>query len=348
MKHFNPKATVYLWSTVLTLASCWSPKGIPIRPFQPDGMYDTEFPTSNCSVYLEQASNSLRLINCIAYYKAYHFPKDSRLTLKEIDKATLRTKTEKLTYFNNTASGTATVILSDPERIAFLTCAHIIDFPDTIITYQYLTEQTRYVASIAVKETQTNYVTDLPAGEDLQVLFKDKSTDLAVLGRRFTVYQKEVIPVFPFKIGKAQDLQWGSFVYLLGFPRGYKMVTSGIVSDPRRKGDNSFLVDATFNRGFSGGIVLAIRDGVPNFELVGLAKSAAAEFQIYVQPPENFDFAHYDPQTPYEGELFLESRPMIQYGITNVIPIETIVRVLMHNKRLLASYGYDISPFLKQ
>ena len=47
---------------------------------------------------------------------------------------------------------------------------------------------------------------------------------------------------------------------------------------------NIFLVDAVFNRGYSGGIVLAIRDGVPNFELVGLVKSVPAEYEYVMKP----------------------------------------------------------------
>jgi hypothetical protein len=327
---------------------CWTPRNTTKFIFQPDGLYDTEFPNINSADYLEKAGNSIRLLNSIAYYKSYRFPADLKITLKEIDRNILRTKVEAVTYFNNTASGTATVIYSDNSRILFLTCAHIIDFPDTIVNYHDQgSGSPRYVLSLAVKETQANYVTDLPPGEDLKVLFLDKANDIAVLGRRFTVYQKDVIPVLPFKWGKARDLQWGTFVYLLGFPRGYKMVTHGIVSDPRRKGDGSFLVDAPFNRGFSGGIVLAIRDGVPNFELVGIAKSAAAEFQVYVKPPDNFDFSLYDQQSPYTGTLFLESRPSIQYGITNVVPIETVTKILNQHKKLLQQEGYDLTPLLK-
>lgn len=333
----------------LMLLNACALRNTPVVTFQADGNYDTEFPAANCAAQIEQAGSSIRLLNSIAYYKSYKFDENQRILLKDIDKNILNTKSEKITYFNNTASGTATVILSDPLKIAFLTCTHIIDFPDTIIHYLDIEGQRRqFIQSIAFKEMQSNYITDLPAGEDLEVLLKDKGNDIAILGRRFSSPQNEIIPVFPFKLGKARDLQWGSFVYLMGFPRGYKMVTHGLVSDPRRGRDGSFLVDALFNRGFSGGIVLAIRDGVPNFELVGMAKSAAAEYQVVIKPPENIDLSRYDIQTPYTGELYLETRADIQYGITNIVAIETILNVLRQNQKRLANLGYDFSEFLRK
>ncbi|MCK7529466.1 MAG: hypothetical protein MZV64_73895 [Ignavibacteriales bacterium] len=48
------------------------------------------------------------------------------------------------------------------------------------------------------------------------------------------------------------------------------MVTKAIVSNPSRDESGSFLVDAVVNNGMSGGLVLAIKDGVPNFEMVGM------------------------------------------------------------------------------
>ena len=65
---------------------------------------------------------------------------------------------------------------------------------------------------------------------------------------------------------------------------GHKMITRGIVSNTRDDKSDSFLIDALFNRGFSGGIILAIRDGVPNFELVGMAKSVSAKNEYLLTP----------------------------------------------------------------
>jgi hypothetical protein len=119
------------------------------------------------------------------------------------------------------------------------------------------------------------------------------------------------------------------------------MITKAIVSSPNRDTEGTFLVDALFNRGFSGGIVIAVRDGVPNFELVGIAKSAAAEYEYTIVPPQNFDSEEYNPHVVYTGELFVENRASIQYGVTHVIPIDAIVRFIRENESRLLNKGYN-------
>ena len=63
-----------------------------------------------------------------------------------------------------------------------------------------------------------------------------------------------------------------------------------------------FMVDAMFSRGFSGGIVLAIRDGVPNFELVGMIKLVSAHSSFVLTPEKDGggDLV-FDPAVPYTG-----------------------------------------------
>ena len=63
----------------------------------------------------------------------------------------------------------------------------------------------------------------------------------------------------------------------MGFPMNYKMVSNAIVSSPNYDGKGGFLIDAVVNKGFSGGVVLAIKDGIPNFELVGIIRAVPEE-----------------------------------------------------------------------
>ena len=86
----------------------------------------------------------------------------------------------------------------------------------------------------------------------------DEKNDIAILSKEFSTPPKLHIPVFRYPIGKARELEWGSFIYLIGYPKGYKIITKGIVSDPDRDRQGSFLIDALFNSGLSGGILLAI------------------------------------------------------------------------------------------
>jgi len=335
--------TVFLAALWLGWISCGGHVPQTAAPFLSDGRYDSEFPNRNVSHQLKDISESIKLLNSIAYYKSYVFPENSRIRPADINQSTLKNDATQQIYFTNTASGTGCIISNDGSKLLLLTCAHIIDFPDTIIKYQNSDNlKKEFVQSISFKEKQTNYASDLPSSGEFEVVASDENADIALLGQKFIDGQFHNIPVFSYPLGNAKDLEWGSFVYLLGFPRGYKMVTTGIVSDPNRGKDGSFLLDALFNRGFSGGIVLAIRDGVPNFEWVGIARSAAAEYDLKIKPPEHFDLTKYDDHLPYHGDFFVEQDVEIQYGITHIIPMENIRKFLSQNALKIRSAGYTL------
>ncbi len=170
---------------------------------------------------------------------------------------------------------------------------------------------------------------------------------MAIIGKRFVQYKLNQFPVFSYPLGNAKNLEWGSFVYALGYPMNYKMITKGIVSSPNRDESGSFLIDAVFNRGFSGGIVLAIRDGVPNFELVGLVRSVPAEYEYVLKPEAPTEGYEYNPLLPYKGNIMIEQRVNIKYGVTRVIPIETIVEFINKNADKLLKFGYIFDNFKK-
>ncbi len=99
---------------------------------------------------------------------------------------------------------------------------------------------------------------DGPGGGEFEVIAKDRKKDLAILGRQYVGDPYQLIKPLKIPMGNPKDLEWGSFVYIIGYPMGHKMVTKGIISNPRDDESNSFLIDALFHRGFSGGIILAI------------------------------------------------------------------------------------------
>lgn len=318
-----------------------------VYPTLSDGKYDSEFPYKNCSSQLEDISNSVRLLNVLAYYKNYVVNETEDLKLSDLNNDNFEEKTYKKGTFHKTASGTATILYAIDGNVALLTCAHIINFPDTIYTYKIKKtgELTPYVESIAIKNKQTNYISDFPEGGDVEIIIMDTFNDLAIIGKRFYDYKINSFPVFKYPLGKAKDLEWGSFVYSMGFPMNYKMITKGIVSSPNRDDNGSFLIDAVFNRGFSGGIVLAIRDGVPNFEFVGLVRSVPAEYEYVVKPEMLSEEKEYNPLMPYGGDLFIEQRVNIKYGVTRVIPIETIRDFITKNYNELLKHNFLFDNF---
>jgi hypothetical protein len=220
-------------------------------------------------------------------------------------------------------------------------------FQDTSLWY-YSTpggEKTPYVRSISIKEKQTNYVGAFPEGGEVGIILIDKDLDIAIMGKKFQSIPQRIIPVFGYPTGRAKELEWGSFVYLLGYPSGYKMLTKAIVSSPNKDRKGSFLVDAVFSGGFSGGVVLAIRDGVPNFELVGIVRLVSAHFEYFLTPKKGDNRVEYDPVVPYAGETYVERKSDIEYGIAQAIPVEEIRDLIEEHRSDLLRQGYDLNGF---
>ena len=315
-----------------------------------DGRYDSEFPYRGCSEQLEQISESVRMISCIAYYKSWVFPLEARVRRVDIHDPFLKEKAEKEVFLNQTASGSATVVYCQNKRIALLTCAHVVDFSDTVIIYYRGEDKKRtpFIQSIAVKDHQTNYVAAIQGARNLEILLLDTENDLALIGQKMESLDiQQPVSVFKYPIGKAKELEWGAFVYLFGYPAGYRIVTKAIVSNPNRDKYGSFLTDAVFNRGFSGGIVLAIRDGVPNFELVGMMKLVPGYQHYYLTPAKEGEQVEFDTNVPFKGDVYAESRTDIIYGVAPAIPAELIVDFLQSNQQTLLAQGYDLRSFLE-
>jgi Trypsin-like peptidase domain len=314
-----------------------------------DGQYDSEFPYQNSSDELEKISHTIYRINCLSFYKAYIFSDESKIKLKDLNDSVINTRSIKKTYMDKSTSGTATLIYSSNGTVGLLTCAHVIDFPDTIISYygEISGAPTDDIQSIAFKSKQFIYIAGFPEGSEVNEILADKEADIAILGNTYSLNKALRFQVFDYPFGKAKDLEWGDFVYVFGYPLNYKMISNAIVSSPDYDKSGSFFVDAVVNRGSSGGLVLAIRDGIPHFELVGIIEWVAEENENILQPAPLEGALKYNPLVPYKGDAFVKQEKFMKYGITKVISIESIENFLMKNKDYFIKKGYDFSIYNK-
>jgi len=350
MVHRSPViAGVVLGLLLTVLAGCSQMVYRDVYPTLSDGHYDSEFPYRGCSKQLEEISESVNMLSCIAYYRTFFFLPEEHITRELITADFLRGRERSSVYVNSTASGTITTLQYDEHRVLVLTCAHVVDFEDTVMTYHIGEDRrpTAYLKSIAFKEKQSNYAAVFPEGGDLEILALDKQADIAVLGKKLDQDPPMPFPVFRYPFGKAKELEWGTFVYLFGYPSGYKMATKGIVSNPNKDKHGMFMVDAMFSRGFSGGIVLAIRDGVPNFELVGMIKLVSAHSSFVLTPEKDGGDLVFDPAVPYTGAIYVERKTEVESGITQAVSIESISEFLRTNEPVLRSKGYRIRQALR-
>ena len=331
---------------LLILAACSGTSYETVYPTLSDGKYDSEFPYRNCSEQLEEIAGSLVKLDVLVFYHTYSFSLDNKISLETIHNK--NTKIADLAsakdVFSETVGGTAVTIYYSDSRIAFLSCAHIIDYPDTVITY-FPSPDDDYIQLIGIKAKQQNSISNIPSGEKLEVIAMDRKSDIAILGKNVSGERKNDITVFSYPMGDSEELDWGSFVYIMGYPMGHAMITRGIVSDPKRIQKGSFLIDAVFNQGFSGGPVIAVRDGVPNFEMVGMVKSSAATNKFYLAPKNEENLTELNFSETYDGPLRLVAEKDIKYGITFSVTTEILRQFFKKNKQELKDQGYILDNF---
>lgn len=337
MKIINRLA--FLLILFITITSCSKRIYRVAYPTLNDGNYDSEFPYKNCSKELAEINDAVTKVFCNTFYSSYYFSPERGITRSKITPDLLK-KSDGVTELKNTVSGTGTIIYYRDNRIAILTCAHVVIKPDTNISYydSRINPGKDIIQTISIKQKQDILVFGMPDDGAFEPLLVDNQNDIAILSKDLKRPSEFKISVLNYPFGKAKELQWGSFVYVIGYPMGYKIVTKGIVSQPDRDRKGSFLIDALFNRGMSGGILLAIRDGVPNFEVVGITTSAAAETETVLVPERNRD---YDETIPYEGQIYVDNKKSITYGVTRAISAEAILGLIRENREFLVKRGYE-------
>lgn len=341
--------TILLNIIIFLFFSCAARQNIQnVHVVTPDGKYDSEFPNRPTAKYLKNITASVKIVSSLIFYKKYFFDPELKITSESLRKDDFKDKAFSTAIIEKPASGTATIIYADQRKIGLLTCAHIVTKPDTVIYYiqDANGNPTEYIESVSLKVRQSLNVIGLPRGGEIKIIAVDVDADLAFLGKSLHIQSGTPPIVFMYPWGSAKELDWGDFVYHIGFPHGKKMVINSIISNPYDSKRNNYIINATLYPGASGGIVLAIRDGVPNFELVGISNALSAKHTLKLKPEPYINIKTINPTQSYSGKLYLERDVNIISGITFVIPVETIQQFLDENKDKLARNGYyDLGSF---
>jgi len=314
-----------------------------------DNKYDSEFPNVPTSDYLEEISEAVKLVNIMVSYRVYTLPVEAQLTKNDIDEDLIKDLSINETYISSPASGTATIIFNSNNRIALLSCAHIFNFPDTI-TVNYTDEQGEilpFIQNVYYKIEQNITIPGLPEVTDYEILVSDIERDIAVIGKLFTDQKMMLNGPFRYPKGKARELRQGTFVYIFGYPRGVRMVSRAIVGQANKDNYHNFIMDAAMHNGVSGGPVFALRDGAPNFEMVGMVFAIAGEMMQFLGPDESIFYDAYK-NNKYYGDVYLKSTRQIVYGITYALSMEVIEKFFVDNYNAFSKKGYNSKLFLKR
>lgn len=339
----------FLLIIFVLLSSCTTVSYETVYPTLKDGKYDSEFPYRGSSEELETISQSVKRINSTCFYKTYIFNESDGITLKDIQDRSLDDCAVESGFADQSSAGTGTIIYYFDGKVALLTCAHVVNYPDTIISFVADADgnPTNCIETILVKSRQTVYVAGFPEGSNLEILAIDEKNDIALIGRNYHSITNYIFPVLNYPLGESKELEWGSFVYIFSYPMNFQMVTKALVSSPNLDDKGSFILDAVVNKGSSGGIVLAIKDGVPNFELVGIIQWAPGDISNVITPEKRKGSEMYNSILPYEGKLFVKRNLDIKYGIAKVIPVDAILGFIEYNSVVLNKQGYYLEKFTK-
>lgn len=308
----------------------------PVKHFE-TRYYDT-YPSGEVTAGLEKIARSVFKVNGIAFYKTYYFTRRQGVDHEKMKGPSTYQTASYQSITHKSSMGTAILIYNNERMAALISCAHIVHFDDTLTTY--FADQPDIIYSISIRLKQNIFVSGF-ANNRAVVVAKDKTKDLAMLKMELIDSPKaQPLLKMNYPIGKTKDLQWGSFIYAMGFPLGKKMVTRGVVSLSKSNGEDYILSDAVFNGGYSGAPVFALRGGSPHFEWIGMVRSGAVEKMLYVQPRIKDDQL-YSKNENYRGEVFVNNKVLIKYGLTYTIPIEEIVMFVHHHQNEMRAAGFQ-------
>ncbi len=292
-----------------------------------DGKYDG--PDNKISGVVRKLYPSVIKIDVIAFYKTWVFDDDGLASDDITDFELLKIKSVVNETHTESVTGTSVVVFSDALQVAMITCAHIVNFPDTV--YQYYDKGKTRLKSVSLKQKQKIYESGLPGANLIKVVASDSKKDLAFIVRALK-NAETAPPLIPLVAGSTKKLDWGSEIYVLGYPLGKLMLTKGVVSVDKST-ERRFISDALFNRGISGSPVFALLDGGDNYEWIGIAASAASQTLKYLEPDnENY---------PDSGNIVVKKKQFINYGITYSISIEEIITFIAENSMNIKNVGID-------
>ena len=301
--------------------------------------YTTSFPTRDVSEQIRSVKESVIRISSTGIYRTY-IVEDRMLTKADLNSVDIEDIATRNITSNESTAGTAISLYSDDRNAVLITNAHVVNYPDTLIAYidrEGVPKQT-YIHSVKIRKNQNNLIYDLPNVGRFDILDLDVNSDLALLRVNKASFPNLRAPGIRIPVGNPALLEWGSFVYIIGYPKGYPMITRGIVSSPERNKYDDFLTDALFNPGISGGLIMATRNNFNTFEWVGMTNTASADLSKLLVP-DPLKSAEYENFDIYRDSIYVETKTSLTYGITQAIPMKRILEFLESNERTLQRLG---------
>ena len=276
-----------------------------------------------------------------ATYKTINF--DAEMQYTNADLSTIHFQNFEPESSTESSMATATTIKSSPGQNILLTCYHIFNYPDTVRQFYYRSDgsQTAFLRSVSVKTSQKNFTKQSGKSQDLNFIASDENLDVAILA--FENPDQNSIP-FSIETIEAESVRTGETVFVPGFPSGYKMVTKATVSKPNRHKPETIMLDANFNRGFSGAPFYAYSARKKKMLFAGIVTTAASETKNVLTPKYQSHQKIYDPAEPYKDAMYVERDERVKYGVTFTVTTEKLNDFYIHEKARFEEKSINLDP----
>ena len=293
---------------------------------------------------LNELQRSILRIFSSTYYQNYFYSYPT----SQVDTSLQESLLYKKSVTTNSVAGTGLVIYQDLRKMVLLTCYHVFDFKDTLKTYYWdeHRQPTKFLHSLSIKLGQNILVFHISGKSSFgKIIAVDEHNDIALIE---TTPGEILLSELPFEgsFGDAEKIKLGQEVYLLGFPKGFFMVTRGLANPSSFK--NKFMVDAPFNKGSSGGVVIVFTREKPYYQFIGMANSIAYNSEIVLVPPDDPNIIEQYKDLPYDGEMQVKDLKLINYGLTFVIKSNVIIDFLNRERKRLGQLGYNLPVYMKK
>lgn|GEM_PF-344057 len=310
-------------------------------PAEPSGIYRNHANSTIVSNQIRESFQSIKRVQATLYYRTYHFGEDNLPTHSDLRQMPPEELAVEFTSDNHSVTGTAVAVTRTRNAFLLLTAAHIVTAPDTLWHYVDPSEpaESRAIEAVSVKVRSTYLLIGSDFVLPFNIVSMDEQRDLALLSVPLNGVNPARLKALEILAGDSDDLQWGDMVYTIGFPKGNRMITTGVISRPEWTPGNRFIIDSSFNRGFSGGVVLAVRNRPSGLEWVGMLISVSAESE-YLLTPGSMTADEFQPELPYNDPAFVERFIRINYGIGYMIGITEIISFFRENRDEILQVGF--------
>ena len=107
------------------------------------------------------------------------------------------------------------------------------------------------------------------------------------------------------------------------------------------------MVDAPFNRGFSGGAVVFIDERKGVFAYLGMANSIAYDSQLVLTPEEESINLKYFENMPYTDNVFIKELKLVNVGLTFAVRSDLVTNFLKKERANLEQRGFYLPAEFK-